>query len=158
MTKQQYKIRNWGDYNKSLIKRGGLTLWFDEESISEWHNVNRTGQKGRPKRYSDVAILCMLTLRTLFKLPLRATQGLVASLIDLLVFPLQVADYTTVCRRQKHLSVPLWKKHTLEPLHAAFDSTGLKIFGEGEWKVRQHGYSKRRTWRKLHLGVNEATG
>lgn len=158
MTKQKYKIRNWREYNKSLIKRGSLTLWFDEEAISRWHKSSRTGKRGRPENYSDTAILCMLTIKAVFNLPLRSTQGFVDSLVNLLALPINVADYTTICRRQKTLVVPLNKKTSNEPLHAVFDSTGLKIFGEGEWKVRQHGYSKRRTWRKLHLGVDEATG
>jgi IS5 family transposase len=157
MAKQVYKIRNWRDYNKSLVKRGSLTLWFDEDSIRNWHKVGKK-RRGRPRRYADIAIQCMLTLKSVFHLPLRATQGLVASLIILLDLPLEAADYSTICRRQRHLTVKLQKASQNEPLHGVFDSTGLKVFGEGEWKVRQHGYSKRRTWRKLHLGINEATG
>jgi hypothetical protein len=157
-TKQKYRIRNWGHYNKALVKRGSLTLWFDEESISKWHEVEKTGERGRGKRYADIAILCMLTLKMVFRLPLRATQGLVMSLIELLKLPIEAANYTTLCRRQKKLRVSLQRYARSESLHGVFDSTGLKIFGEGEWKVRQHDYSKRRTWRKLHLGIDEATG
>lgn len=156
--KQTYRIRNWSEYNKSLVKRGSLTLWFDEESIKQWHTSARTSHRGRPMMYSDPAILCMLTLKSVFKLPLRATEGLVSSLIELLKLPIICPNYTTVSRRQKDLDVPLLVSNTGGPIHAVFDSTGLKIFGEGEWKVRQHGYSKRRTWRKLHLGINESTG
>lgn len=100
----------------------------------------------------------MLTLKSVFNLPLRSTQGLVESLIKLLDLPIEAADYSTVCRRQKMLDIKLQKRSQAEPLHGVFDSTGLKVFGEGEWKVRQHGYSKRRTWRKLHLGVDEKSG
>lgn len=157
-TKQKYRIRNWRHYNKALVKRGSLTLWFDEKSISKWHEVQKTGERGRQQKYADIAILCMLTIKMVFRLPLRATQGLVASLIELLNLPIKAADYTTLCRRQKNLEVPLQRYNKTESLHVVFDSTGLKVFGEGEWKVRQHGYSKRRTWRKLHLGVDEATG
>jgi hypothetical protein len=155
--KQRYTIRNWSDYNKALVKRGSITLWFDEKSVRKWHKTRKEG-RGRPKIYADAAILCMLTIKMVFRLPLRATQGLVKSMIELLGLSIEAADYTTLCRRQKQLKVPLRKKQTSEPLHAVFDSTGLKVFGEGEWKVRQHGYSKRRTWRKLHLGIDEATG
>ncbi len=137
--KQKYRIRNWSEYNKSLIKRGSLTLWFDERSITQWHQVEKTGKRGRTAKYADLAILCMLTLKFVFNLPFRATQGLVGSLIDLLELPIEVANYTTVCRRQRSLTVPLLKKKKHESLHAVFDSTGLKVFGEGEWKVRQHG-------------------
>lgn len=156
--KKRYRVRNWSQYNKSLVKRGSLTLWFDEESIKKWHEVGKKKGRGRPRRYADIAIQCMLTLKSVFDLPLRATQGLVESLIKLLNLPIEVADYSTVCRRQKHLDIKLQKKNRNESLHGVFDSTGLKVFGEGEWKVRQHGYSKRRTWRKLHLGVDEANG
>jgi hypothetical protein len=155
--KLSYRIRNWEQYNKSLIKRGSLTLWFDEKSIANWGNIG-SGERGRPEVYSESAIMCMLTLKMVFSLPLRAMQGFVESLIQLLNLPIKAANYTTVCRRQKQLQVCLKRFSSSESLHAVFDSTGLKVFGEGEWKVRQHGYSKRRTWRKLHLGINEATG
>jgi hypothetical protein len=155
--KQSYRVCNWRDYNRGLVNRGSLTFWFDEESIKNWHSSNKPG-RGRPQLYADPAILCMLTLKAVFSLPLRATQGLVASLINLLQLPIKAADYTTLCRRQSKLEVPLPKKRSSKALHVVFDSTGLKVFGEGEWKVRLHGYSKRRTWRKLHLGVDEATG
>ena len=158
MTKKQtYRIRNWKDYNKALIKRGSLTLWFDEESVKNWYDTQKTEKRGRPHKYADIAISCMLTIKAVFHLPLRATQGLVASLVELLGLPIKAADYTTVCRRQNCLEVELQRYSTTENLHAVFDSTGLKVFGEGEWKVRQYSYSKRRTWRKLHLGINEAT-
>jgi hypothetical protein len=156
--KKRYRIRNWGDYNKSLVKRGSLTLWFDEGSIKKWHKVAKTKKRGRPRKFADIAIQCMLTMKSVFDLPLRSTQGLIESLIELLRLPIEAADYSTVCRRQKHLDISLHKRNKNESIHGVFDSTGLKVFGEGEWKVRQHGYSKRRTWRKLHLGVDEANG
>lgn len=155
--KQNYRIRNWGNYNKALVKRGSLTLWFDEESIKNWYDTKKTEKRGHPYKYADIAISCMLTIKAVFHLPLRATQGLVASLVELFGLPIKAADYTTVCRRQNGLEVELQRYSTAENLHAVFDSTGLKVFGEGEWKVRQYSYSKRRTWRKLHLGINEAT-
>lgn len=114
------------------MKRGSLTLWFDEASVAQWYTTKLTGKRGRPKAYSEVAILCMLTLKAIFKLPLRATQGLVESFIHLLRLHIVAANYTTVCRRQKSLIAPLCKKKTDESLHAVFDSTGLKVFGEGE--------------------------
>jgi len=156
--KKKYRIRNWPEYNKSLVKRGSLTLWFDEKSIKKWHKTKKKKCRGRPPKYTDLAIECMLTIKAVFRLPLRATQGLVASLIELLKLPIEAADYTTLCRRQRSLEVVLKDINNGKSLHGVFDSTGLKIFGEGEWKVRQHGYSKRRTWRKLHLGVDESSG
>jgi hypothetical protein len=158
--KKAYRVRNWPKYNKSLIKRGSLTVWFDEDAIQKWHAAEQSSGRGRPPIYADAAILCMLMLKNVFRLPLRATQGLVESVIELLELPITAANYTTLSRRQGDLDIDLsvQRNRTDEPLHAVFDSTGLKVYGEGEWKVRQHGYSKRRTWRKLHLGVNADTG
>ena len=154
--KQRFSIRNWKDYNEALVKRGSITFWFDEEAISQWHPVKPIKKRGRPLLYTEIAIECALTLREIYHLPLRGTEGLVRSLIRLSDLPLKAPDYTTLCIRQKELKVRLPKYHTKssEGLHIVVDSTGLKIFGEGEWKVRQHGYSKRRTWRKLHLAVD----
>jgi len=94
--KKRYRIRNWREYNKALVSRGSLTVWFDEKSIAERHNTMPTGARGRPEEYSNTAILCALTLRNLFCLPLRATQRLVASLIELLRLPLIAPDYSTL--------------------------------------------------------------
>jgi hypothetical protein len=99
----------------------------------------------------------MLVLRLLYRLPLRAAQGLMASLLLLLDCPLRVPDYTTLCRRQRSLAVKVQADRADEPRHILIDSTGLKVFGEGEWKVRQHGKEKRRTWRKLHLAIDAQT-
>jgi len=99
--KQQCRVRNWSNYNKSVVNRGSLTLWFDEESIKNWHQVNSSGHRGRPQFYADIAINCMLTIKMVFKFPLRATQGLVNSLISLLNLPIQSADYSAVAHRQK---------------------------------------------------------
>lgn len=115
------------------------------------------GKRGRPKQYSDIAIQCALTIRQIFHLPLRATQGLIDSLIQWVQLGINSPDYTTLCIRQKDLTIELPKQKKEDPLHIVVDASGLKIFGEGEWKARQYGYSKRRTWRKLHLAVNADT-
>ena len=156
--KATYRIRNWNQYNKALIKRGSLTFWFDEEAIAAWYEEERTGRRGCPRTYSDGAIQCTLTLRGVYHLPLRGTQGLLASLLDLMGLELRTPDYTTLCRRQGGLEVSLPRQGPGKALHVVVDATGLKVYGEGEWKVRQHGYTKRRTWRKLHLGVDECRG
>jgi len=156
-TKRTYRLRNWPEYNKALVRRGSLTLWVSENVLSAWHNDTRTGKRGKPSFYTDTAILCMATLEELYGLPLRATEGLTRSVVRLLGVELSVPDYTTLCRRRHSLSVELPRRHKDEPLHVVVDSTGIKVYGEGEWKVRQHGYSRRRTWRKLHLAVDEAT-
>lgn len=155
--KKQYRIRNWSQYNKALVNRGSLTVWFDDKAIANWHNTQPSGQRGRPQDYSNTAILCALTLRNLFRLPLRATEGLLTSLIDLLQLPIMAPTYSTISRRQASLDIPIYKSNKDEPIHLVVDATGIKIYGEGEWKMRQHGKEKRRTWRKLHIAVNEAT-
>ena len=157
-TKQQYRIRNWREYNKALVGRGSLTLWFDEEAVNSWLNHEKSGGRGKPRIYADACVLCMLTLKAVYQLPQRATQGLVASLVRLLGLDLPVPHHTILAKRAAGLEVTLPRQARDRPLHVVVDATGLKVYGEGEWKVRQHGYSKRRTWRKLHVGVDQATG
>lgn len=156
-TKRTYRLRNWSQYNKALVRRGSLTIWLSQDVLSAWNNRARTGKRGKPTFYTDTAILCMATLEEVYGLPLRATEGLTRSVVRLLGVQLSVPCYTTLSRRRRTLEVELPRQHKSEPLHMVVDSTGIKVYGEGEWKVRQHGYTKRRTWRKLHLGVDEAT-
>ncbi len=159
-TKRTYRLRNWSDYNKALVRRGSLTLWVSDGIIAQWREMERTGKRGAPRTYSETAMLCMATLQEVYHLPLRATAGLMQSVVKLLGGGLAVPDYTTLCRRRKLLEVELprrCRKKKGEPLHLVVDATGVKVYGEGEWKVRQHGYSKRRTWRKLHFALDEAT-
>ena len=98
--KKAYRIRNWKEYNKALVARGSLTVWFDVDSIANWKNDTRTGKRGRPQEYSDLAIQCCLTLKAVFKLPLRATQGFVNSLLQLMQLPLSAPDYSLLSLRQ----------------------------------------------------------
>lgn len=153
--KARYRVRNWRDYNESLVKRYSLTLWISDEDIEGW-KPSGPKKRGGQIRYTDGAIQCLLMVRSVFHLPLRGTEGFVRSIFELMGLELSVPDYTTICKRSKCLKVSLPRK-SKGPLHAVLDSTGLKVFGEGEWKVRQHGYSKRRTWRKLHLSVDSDT-
>jgi hypothetical protein len=140
-----------------LVKRGSLTLWVDEAVASQWWHVG-PNQRGAQPTYSDVAIETVLTLKEVFHLPNRASEGLARSLMELLGLDLDVPDHSTLSRRGQTVRVRLPRQAT-GPLHAVLDSSGLKVYGEGEWKVRQHGYSKRRTWRKIHLAVDaEASG
>lgn len=154
-TKQKYRIRNWSEYNKALRNRGSLTVWIDPKSLASWYSSKPTYKRGRPMRYSDIAIQCCLTLKGLFHLPLRATQGFVDSLFELMRLPLNAPDYSILSRRAKCQVLSLSKQagHN-DPLHLVVDATGLKLYGEGEWKVKKHGQEKRRTWLKLHLGIN----
>jgi IS5 family transposase len=157
MNKNKYRVGNWSSYNKSLVKRGDLTFWFDEKSLKEWKEGSTHKKAGRPKIYSNSAILCVLSLRAVYGLSLRATQGFCQSIIRIMNLDVTCPDYTTLCRRQKGTKVEI-NPHLHGPIHLVFDSTGLNIFGDGEWQARQHGVSKRRVWRKLHLALDEKTG
>ncbi len=156
--KVTYRVRNWAAYNNSLVQRGTITLWISDAVLENWHpEPEGPRQRGGQRLYSDQAIECMLTLRAVFKLPYRQTEGLGQSIMDLLDVAVTVPDYTTLCKRSADLAVALPTSRADEAKHIVVDSTGLKVYGEGEWKVRQYGYSKRRTWRKLHLSVDETT-
>jgi IS5 family transposase len=157
-TKRSYRLRNWQEYNAALGRRGSLTFWVSQEVLASWRSHQRTGRRGRPQTYTDAAILCMASLQEIYRLPLRQTAGLLRSVVELLGLALPVPDYTTLARRRQTLEVELPRRKPGQPLHMVVDSTGIKVYGEGEWKVRQHGYSRRRTWRKLHMGVDQATG
>ena len=150
-----YRIRNWKQYNDALVNRGSLTLWVDQATLRAWR-YQGPARRGAQFEYSDLAIECLLTLRAVYHLTLRATEGFARSLFGLMRLDLPVPDYSTLCRRSATVRVTLPKK-AQGPLHLVIDSTGLKVYGEGEWKVRQHGYSRRRTWLKLHLAVDPRT-
>jgi Transposase DDE domain len=154
--KQQYRVRNWATYNRALVGRGDLELWFCEEAIAAWR-AEADGSRGAPRRYSDLAIECALTIKAVFHLPLRATQGLMQSIVRLLGLELDVMNYTTLSRRAKTLLVRVPSRRRRGKIHLVVDATGLKVYGEGEWHVRTHGKSKRRQWRKVHIAVDEGT-
>ena len=151
--KTKYRVKNWPAYDIFLRNRGDITIWFDKESICAW-NARPTGRPGGQRRYSDLAIVTSLTLRTVFHLPLRQTEGFVASLIGLMGLALQTPDHTTLSRRQHSVKVPCFRSDHEGPLHLVIDSTGLKILGDGEWNSHKHRASRRRSWRKLHLAID----
>ena len=150
--KTRYRTRNWREYNRGLIARGDLTVWISPELV--WHACEGTGGRGRPPVFTDAAIQCVLTLKVLFQLPLRAAQEMAGSLIRLAGLDWAVPHYSTLSRRQKSLTVSIPCRPGGGPLHLVIDSTGLKVLGEGEWKVRKHGADKRRVWRKVHLAID----
>jgi hypothetical protein len=155
--KGTYKVTNWAKYNDALVARGSITLWLDETAIEQWEHANDEPKPGRPFVFSDVAIECLLMLREAFRLPLRQTEGFAKSLLTLMQRDLKVPDYSSLSKRAKKLEIKLRVGNRRGPIDIVVDSTGLKVFGEGEWKVRKYGPGKRRTWRKLHLSVNAAT-
>ncbi|PWC78974.1 IS5 family transposase [Azospirillum sp. TSH64] len=143
-------------YEASLRQRGSLTIWFCDEAIQAWRAAPRTTRGGQP-RYSAVAIETALTLRALFHMAFRQTEGLIGSLMQLLQLDLPVPDHTTLSRRARTLAVPI-RPWTAGPWHLLVDSTGLKLSGPGEWLVEKHGSKTRRSWRKFHVGVDAGTG
>jgi hypothetical protein len=155
--KGTYKITNWRSYNESLVQRGSITFWFSEEVIAQWSHANNVPRRGHPFVFSDRAIECLLVIRELFQLPYRQTEGLGRSLADLMKVGIAIPDYTSLAKRAAKLSISLDVRSHRGAIDVVVDSTGLKVFGEGEWKMRKHGKSKRRTWRKLHLAVNPGT-
>lgn len=158
-TKHQlgYKITNWRKYNESLVNRGDITIWFSEDAVKSWEHPNRSTKVGRPFTYSETAIECLLTIRELFQLPYRQTEGFGRSLAGLLGVAIAIPDFTSLAKRAAQLQVALRVFGKRGPLAIVIDSTGLKVFGEGEWKMRTYGKSKRRTWRKVHLTVDPDT-
>jgi hypothetical protein len=155
--KQRHRVTNWADYDAALRQRGSLTIWFTEDAIVAWRAVPRCTPGGQP-HYSALAITTALTLRAVFRLALRQTEGLVGSVLRLLGLELAVPDHTTLSRRATALQLPPRPRATSGPLHLLVDSTGLKLGGPGEWLSEKHGAKKRRSWRKLHLGVDADTG
>jgi hypothetical protein len=154
----RYKITNWKDYNKSLVLRGSLTIWIEEGITDRWHAPKEAKRNGHPLVYSDEVILMALTIRYVYNLPLRALEGFLCSILAIMGVLLNVPSYTQICRRAKTMGKHLERVTKRRPTDIVFDSTGLKVYGEGEWKVRTHGVSKLRTWRKLHLAIDPASG
>src|SRR4051794_23079306 len=164
---QKRKVTNWRDYDESLRRRGSVTVWFSDEAVEAWEAERRTSRGGQPE-YSDLAILTALTFKAVFRLAYRQTEGLIGSVIGLLGLDLAVPDHTTLCRRAETLEVPRQKPRgdgaggspgrDTGPMHRLVDSTGLKLYGAGEWLIEKHGAKRRWSWRKLHLGVDARTG
>jgi hypothetical protein len=151
-----YRVKNWSEYDKALVQRGSITFWMSDDFEKTWLYTGEK-QRGSQFDYSDQAILVMLTVKEVFHLTNRGVEGFMRSIFQLMNINLPVSDHSTLSKRGKDLKVNLPKK-TSQSLNIVMDSTGLKIYGEGEWKVRMHGVSKRRTWRKLHVGANPEDG
>jgi Transposase DDE domain len=159
--RQQRKVTNWPAYDASLRQRGSLTVWFGDDAIAAWAAEPRTTRGGQPS-YSPLAILTALTLRAVFRLAYRQAEGLIGSIIALLGLTLRVPDHTTLSRRSATVVAPRPQLSGADsearPVHLLVDSTGLKLCGAGEWLIEKHGTKTRRTWRKLHVGVDAETG
>ncbi len=153
--KTKYRVRNWREYERGLRSRGDVTIWLSEAAIAAW-TPPKNGLRGGQRQYSNLAILTALTLRVVFRLPLRQTEGFLDSLLSLMGLGLKAPDHTTLSRRNEDVEVPPLIRAHDGPIHLVVDSTGLKILGSGEWNVHRYKASrKRREWRKLHIGVDD---
>ena len=138
--------------------RNQVTVWFTEEAVAAWKAEPRATRGGQP-RYSGLAITTALTLRAVFRLALRQTEGLIGSIVALLGLDLAVPDHTAMSRRAEMLEVPRSRlRHGAEPMRLPLHSTGLKLCGAGEWLFEKHGTKTRRAWRTLHVGTDAGTG
>ena len=157
--KKRYRITNWPSYNESLRQRGDVTIWLSGEVEAAWHAERRKTRGGQPT-YSDLAITVCLTLGMVYKQPLRQTEGFVRSLVKLMGVDIRVPDFSTFSRRGSGLDLSLKSRSDKAgPIYLVVDSTGLKVFGEGEWLQSKHKTkAKRKSWRKLHLGLDLVTG
>jgi transposase len=154
--KARYRVTNWPEYDAALVRRGSLTFWVTEAALAAWH-APVSGKHGGQAVYSDVAIETGLALRLVFHQPLRQTEGAMRSIVGLLGVDLAIPDHTTFSRRGDGLKILPRRVERNEPLHLLVDSTGVKLYGEGEWLDQKHGIRSRRRWRKLHLAVDAET-
>ncbi len=153
--KTTYHVQNWALYDRALVRRGDITIWLSPAAIAAWA-PDGAGTRGAQRNYSDLAIETALTLRLLFHLPLRQTEGFLTSLFALMELALRSPDHTTLSRRGQHLDLPLRGVPRRAGLHLIIDSTGLSIVGEGEWAAAKHGGPGKRGWKKLHVGVDRS--
>ena len=151
--KTRYRVTNWREYEQGLVQRGDVTIWLSPEAVGAW-KAKPSGRRGAQPKFSNLAIEAALTLRLVFHLPLRQTEGFLRSIFKLMGVELDVPDHTTLSRRGAAIKVSLAKRTSNEPIDLIIDSTGLSVVGEGEWAAAKHGGNGRRGWRKLHLGVD----
>ncbi|PMK35334.1 transposase [Vibrio lentus] len=154
MPKPCYKATNWKQYNQSLINRGSLTFWIDEEAING-RAQSKQNKRGTPRLFGDLAMTTALMVKRVFSMPLRALQGFIDSIFRLAHVPLSCPHYTCISLRAKQVEVSFKTKTRGVIQHIAIDATGLKVYGEGEWKVKKHRTDgKLRVWRKLQTAVD----
>ncbi len=153
--KTKYHVSNWAEYDRALVQRGDITLWFSPDAADSW-TPGPSGKRGGQQKFSDQAIETALVLRLVFNLRLRQAEGFLRSVLSLMALDLEAPDHTTISRRSQQVDVSLRFAATKGPMHLIVDSTGLSIIGEGEWAAVKHGGRGKRAWKKLHLGVDRS--
>ncbi|MCW2241634.1 hypothetical protein M2351_006279 [Azospirillum canadense] len=153
----QRRVPNWAVYDAALRQRGSLTVWVTDEAIAGWQATPRTTPGGQP-HYSDLAITTSLMLRAVFRLALRQTEGLLASILHLLGVDRPVPDHSTIARRASTVTLPAKPRGVRGPMPLLVDRTGLKLCGPGEWLIEKHGTRNRRSWRALPIGLDAGSG
>jgi Transposase DDE domain len=149
-----YRLTNWRAYDQSLRHRGDITLWISQDAMDAW-TPPQTGKRGAQPVYSDVAIETALSLRLLFRLLLRQTEGFLHSILNLMDLSLPCPDHTTLSRR--NATVVIRRQIDRAPegaISLIVDSSGLKVCGQGEWHSQKHGEKPHKRWKKLHIGVD----
>ena len=153
--KTKYHVANWPEYERALVQRGDVTLWLSADAIEAW-TPRPSGRRGGQRKFSDHAIETALTLRLVFGLPLRQAEGFLRSVLSVMRVDLDAPDHTTLSRRSRDLSLEFHRVPANGPIHLIIDATGLSIVGEGEWAAVKYGGRGRRSWKKLHLGVDRS--
>ena len=153
--KTKYRVENWRRYERALVRRGDVTLWLSAEARDSWR-PSPSGRPGGQQRFSDLAIETALTLRLVFRLPLRQAEGFLRSVLSLMEVDLEAPDHTTLSRRSRDLNVEVQRIPAEAPIHLIVDSAGLSVVGEREWAAAKHGGRGHRGWKKLHLGVDQS--
>ena len=153
-TKAKYKVTNWRDYSEALCQRGDMTIWLSDDSVDGWlepkeHYIGR----GRPKKYSDIAVQTSLMIRQVYSLPLRQTQGFLRSISQLMNLDLPIMNYSNLSKRSGTLEFKKLIDSIKPSSHVIVDSTRLKVYGNDEWQQEKYNILARRTWRKLHIAV-----
>ena len=150
------RARNWRQYNKALVQRGSLTFLIDPKHLKSLF-PKKQKRRGRPLEFANGLIELLLLIKIHHKLTYRSLEGFTRSLFILMKSALRVPTYSLVCKRAKALCLHLPKLSSRRPSTIIVDATGIKVLGEGEWKVKVHGKGRPRKWIKLHVAIDANT-
>jgi len=143
--------RNWSKYNQDLVKRGSITFFIDQNALNAKPEANK---RGRPRLFAHPLIQLLLVLKIQYRLTYRALEGFSKSILPLLHTCVALPTYSLICKRASKMEALLPKLSSRRPRVVLIDASGIKVYGEGEWKVKVHGTSKRRKWIKLHIAID----